>query len=169
VREYARAREIRDPPGQVKIAADKPRQTRRRAVRRGQNGWFSTEIVPVGPAEVAERAAKRAFLQLSTQNRHKNQAFSKMRMANTSENRICHGRLSRYRRPNKEGLQWPRRLDPPGARLGIHPDERTRDRCVAPLQSLGHDGQRNDTPARNCMFRVHPGFPPLTAYHQGRD
>ena len=90
-REYARAREIRDPLGQVKVAADGRLQARRRRALRGQNARFSTEIVPVTRAEVSERAGNPAFLQLSTQNRHKNRAFLKLSMANTRENRLCHG------------------------------------------------------------------------------
>src|SRR5215468_8054028 len=66
-REYARAREIRDPPGQVKVAAGRPLQARRRRAPRRQNARFSTEIVPVARAEVSERARNPAFSQLSTQ------------------------------------------------------------------------------------------------------
>jgi hypothetical protein len=74
----------------------RPAPTPGAAAPRAGNGRFSTEIAPVERPKVAEKAGNRAFSELSTQNRHKNQAFSKMHMANTRENRICHGPFSRF-------------------------------------------------------------------------
>ena len=41
-------------------------------------------------------ARNRAFVRLSTQNRHKNRAFSKLHMVKRRENHICHAQLSRF-------------------------------------------------------------------------
>jgi hypothetical protein len=65
-----------------------------RIAPRVQNARFSTEIVAADRPEVAEMAENRAFLRLSTQNRHKNQAFSKLRMVKRRENHILRAVLA---------------------------------------------------------------------------
>src|SRR5262249_8448527 len=109
-RECARAREIRDPPGQVKIAARRPLRARRWRATGSRNGRFSTEIAAIGRSEAPETAKNPAFAELSTQNRHKNPACSKMRMVKRRDNALSHRPLLAVRTAEQEGDQWPRLL-----------------------------------------------------------
>jgi DNA-binding protein HU-beta len=63
--------------------------------------WFSTGFAQLGRPEVSERAGNRVFSPFSTQNRHKNQAFSKLCMAKRRENRICHAPVPAFDRPTR--------------------------------------------------------------------
>ena len=51
------------------------------------------------------------FLRTTTQNSHKNRAFSKLHMVKTRKNHICHGQLSRRSWSEKEGFPWPKPLN----------------------------------------------------------
>src|SRR6185503_4558924 len=95
---YARAREIRDTPDQVKVATAGRLEAcarRARAVRPPSKTPIPGEKSADVPRRTRKSAENRIFSELSTQIRHKNRAFLQFQMANRRENRLCGRRVSR--------------------------------------------------------------------------